>query len=244
MFASAVELPDQASLLVAGASALGGLVIARVRAPIASLRAPALCVGAVALAGLLRVAAIVASELAGEVLRSQPSALGIASRSLATASLLCEVAAMLIALAWLSAAPRSPRPWRRGVGALVPIAAALATFAALRGLAPDASGAALLIGRAIGRLLVAPDPYASEPVRIFVEITAWLLIVLALVAPRALRSPQGAAERPLASAFALALLARGQLETPLCALALLLAASTVALHPGIGPVPEDESKSA
>jgi uncharacterized membrane protein len=108
--------------------------------------------------------------------------------------------------------------------AVVVVGAALALYVAHLGDDPEAGGAALLVARAVQKLQLAPMPYTPALLRSFVELVGWLAALAALAVP--------ARARLMGAAVSLALVARGNLELPLCAVALVIAALVLAHHPG------------
>jgi len=106
---------------------------------------------------------------------------------------------------------------------LLVLAGAL-VFVIHRGQDPEASGASLLIARAVHELLTHPEPYVPELLRIGIESVTWVTVLAVLIF-----NPRG---RMMSAAVALALVARGNLDIPLCAGLLAIAALVLGLHPG------------
>lgn len=225
MIASAVRLPHASRLVLAVATGalavMGGLSAAR----FFTSRAPAIVIGSVAVAGLVRVLTIL---LAGQ---ARSDVVVVVARVTATVSWLFEVASIVVAIVWLLTQPRvvsgelrrpvRPRWWL--LGALIAAAAAVGTSVVI-GSAPDAKGAPLLLARSVEHLLANPSPYGLPWAREVVEVVRWLVVVAVMVV-----NPRG---RMMASSVALALVATGVLEVPLCAAALVIAVLSLGLHPG------------
>ncbi|MCA9632062.1 MAG: hypothetical protein KC766_30620 [Myxococcales bacterium] len=140
------------------------------------------------------------------------SLFGVA-RWVATLGLLFDVAALVLCVLWLWI----PRP-RSGaiVLGVATLLAVLLVGAAASGSAPDASLFSVLADRALTELTQHPAPLVPQMVRAGLEVMAFVLAGGVLLQPT---------ERRLSAVvIALALLARGSTDIPLCALSLLLAA--------------------
>lgn len=226
MIASAVRLPHASRLVLAAATGVLALMGALGAARFFTSRAPAIVIAAVSGAGLVRVLTILLAGRAGS-----SDVLVVVARVTATVSWLLEIVSIGVAVAWLITQPgvRSGKLARRSRsrwGWLVAIllAAAGLTAAVVVGSAPDASGATLLVARSVEQLLSNPDPYAPAWTREAIEGLRWI-VVLALLAV----APRG---RMMTASVALALVATGMLEVPLCAVSLVIAVLALGLHPG------------
>jgi hypothetical protein len=225
MIASAVRLPHASRVILALATGVLALMGSLLAARFFTSRAPALVVGSVAISGVVRAITIVIAALA------QSTALITIARVMATLSWLVETAGLVVALVWLLTQPRPSggrlappkRPRWLLLAALLIVTSAL-WVVVLLGHAPDASGSPVLAARAVERLLSNPAPYTPRMLREWFEVFRWLVAfsVLAIV-------PRG---RMMAATVALALVATGTLEVPLCAVCLMIAVLALGLHPG------------
>ncbi|MBI4699870.1 MAG: hypothetical protein HY744_01665 [Deltaproteobacteria bacterium] len=211
MTASAVPVPLGTALACAGGAV--GLALwtggSALRWP--GLRGPALVLVAVAAAGVPRLAAVALAYHAGELGSAR---LFVGARAAATAAVLLDVAACVVGMAWLGSRP-GRRP-RLVPGVALIVAAGLLARLSFAGSEPGAPGVLILLGRVLDRLVSFPAPVLPDPARFFAEALAWLVAAAVLAGKR--RRPLGA------TVVALALLARGAVEMPLCAAALVLAA--------------------
>ena len=213
-----VRLPVESALVLAGAVGVFVMAAAHLRSRLHALRGPSLVVGAVGTSSLVRVVAVGCAYIAQ---RSGSATVHAVSRSLATLGFVLELVAVTVALVWMASAwPQRPAGRARKSGlallAVVLVVAALTSYLTLAGRDPEARGIAVLFARAAERLTSHPLPYLPGLVIAFVEAVSWLLVLSTL-----LLVVRG---RLLAAAVALALLARGGLESPLAAAALALAA--------------------
>ena len=225
MIASAVRLPHASRLVLAAATGALAVMGAASAARFFTSRAPAIVIGAVASSGLVRVLTIL---LAGQ---ARSDVMVVVARVTATVSWLLEITSVAVALVWLLTQPRAvpggmqrpvrPRWW---LLAVVAIAATGVGVAVVVGSAPDAKGATLLLARSVELLLANPSPYTFPWTRELVEIVRWLVVGAVMVV-----NPRG---RMMASSVALALVATGVLEVPLCAASLVIAVLSLGLHPG------------
>jgi hypothetical protein len=225
MIASAVRLPHASRLVLAASTGALALMGAIISARFYTSRAPALVIGAVAVAGLVRVGTILVAGGASA------GALVTVARVTATVSWLLEVLAVGVAVVWLATQPRLHRGNLKRPGTLRWLLIGLVVVATLglvvvlvMGSAPDASGSPLLLARAIEQLLPNPRPYSPPWIREAVELFRWLLVAAVLAV-----SPRG---RMMTASVALALVATGSLEVPLCAASLVIAVLALGLHPG------------
>jgi hypothetical protein len=226
MLASAMKLPEPSRLVLGGAVVLLGLLAAWPAAGVYTLRAAALVIGAVSLAGALRVVTVLVAMLSGGA-----DTLVAAAQVGATVGMLLELVAIVLALAWLTSQPRARAgtlvPLRRPrwtlLGLVLGVSGALVGAAHL-GADPEAQGFFLLVARSVEQLAVQPSPFSPTLLTNAVELLRWVVIVgLLVVAPRG---------RMMSSTVALALVARGTVEVPLCAAMLVVAALALGLHPG------------
>lgn len=225
MIASAVRLPHASRLVLAVATGALALMGGASAARFFTSRAPAIVIGCVGLSGLIRVLTMF---LAGQ---ARTDVLVVVARVTATLSWMLEVASIAVAIVWLLTQPRlvsgglkrlsRPRWWLLAI--LVAGSAAVGA-AVVVGSTPDAKGAPLLVARSVEHLLANPSPYAFPGAREGVEVVRWLVVVALMVV-----NPRG---RMMASSVALALVATGVLEVPLCAAALVIAVLSLGLHPG------------
>jgi hypothetical protein len=228
MIAAAVRLPDGSRLVLAATTAILALMCVHLSARLFTLRAASLVVACVAFAGLVRVPTIVLSDMEGA---KEIASLVMAARGLATVSALLEGAAVLIALSWLITQPgvdregrSKPESPRFVTLAVLVVFAGVLTWLVSLGRDPEASRGLLLTARAATEMLSNPTPYLPETVRLLVVVSRWCLVVAVLV----LR-PRGAM---MSASVALALVAAGSLEVPLCAVSLVMGSLALALHPG------------
>lgn len=153
-----------------------------------------------------RVMAIKASD------QALPS-LFMTARGLATASLVLDVAAMVVVMLWLSASRR-----RAGIGVAVGIAAVagFVAWGAVRGSGSDVPFWQVLAARSLSGMVRSPTPLLLPFIRDFVEVAAALVAAAAVLFPRKASGIQ--------AAMAFALVARSSSDIPLLALCLVLAA--------------------
>jgi len=221
MIASAVALPDASRLVLSfGVGTLAALCAASA-ARFFTSRAPAIVIGLLAGAGLLRIVVILLSQLAFERM-SQLTA--DVARVLVTLSALPVTAAVVFALVWMVRVPGTGAGLRWG--ALVATMAGLGTLVALAqvGADPEAGGMPLLVARTLHEMGLRPRPFGPTLVYSALEALRWLsALAVLLVGPR---------NRSLAAAVSLALLAGGTLEMPLAAAGMVVAALVLVLQPG------------
>ncbi|MEZ4375334.1 MAG: hypothetical protein R3B07_31265 [Polyangiaceae bacterium] len=140
------------------------------------------------------------------------SLFGVA-RGVATVGMLFDIAALVLSVLWLWVPKPKVGAMVLGIGTLL---AVLLVGAAASGSSPDASLFSVLADRALTELTQHPAPLVPQAVRAGVEVLAFALAAGALL--------QGAERRLSGVVIALAILARGSTDIPLCALSLLLAA--------------------
>jgi hypothetical protein len=224
LIASAVRLPNPSRLVLAFTAAALSLMAAKSSARFLNLRAAALLLAVMSVASLVRIIAIV---FAGYANAGAPDAILLAARVAATVGSAVEALGVLVAVAWLVLkSPRTgKRPEPRWQLLAVTLVLGLAgTFVVHLGLDPESSGGALLVARAVRRLLLLPEPYLPLMLRVVVEVLLWLVVLLTLVlTPRS---------RLMSAVVALALVARGTPDIPLCAMAMVLASLALLQHPG------------
>ncbi|MEP7122059.1 MAG: hypothetical protein ABJE95_14160 [Byssovorax sp.] len=218
------SLPD-ALVLLMSLSAVAFALLAGVSALKASFsRAAGLILILVAADSLLR---LIAVAIAAQARTAAGERLAVVAGVVSTAGFLAGVVAMAIAAAWI--ASRSKK--LASAGTLLPLAAAL--FLTQRARAADGDDAgtlSVLVHRVVERLIARPLPLLPAGFQIFVALLAPLLAIAAL-ASRPARGASAAALAPpsIAAAIALALLMRDAADLPLGALALVIAALTVAI---------------
>lgn len=222
-----VPLPSKSRMVVAGAASILVLMAARVSARIFTLRAASVALGAVAVAGLMRVVTV---SMANHALEVASMGWGTGARVAATAHWAIDAVAVGFALAVLITHPQRRRRLRRprwtllGVVLTVPL-----VFVALvqLGADPERTGVVVLLSNIAHHNRILPAAFVPEQVRTYMEVLRWVAAAALLgVAPRS---------RMMAGALALALFTRSTLEVPLCAAAAVIAAFAVALHPGPNP---------
>ncbi len=219
-----VPLPSSSRMVVAGAAAVLVVLSARLSARIYTLRAASLALGAVAVAGFLRVVTVGSATRALEV---ASSTWGTAARVVGTGAWVFDAGALALAAAILTAHPRREqrlgRP-RWGVLAVVCGLPALFVVGVLLSSDPERTGLVVLVANVAHYNRVLPDTFVPEHLTTFVEVLRWTVAAgLLAFTPRS---------RMMAGALALLILARSTLEVPLSAAAVVVAALAVALHPG------------
>jgi hypothetical protein len=215
MSAAASPVPGPSSVLIGAAASALALVAAvdAMRAPFA--RAAAIALGLVGLEGLFRIAAVLlAMRDAGAMQARAVSAAGV----LATVGLVLGCGAMVMAVGYIASRTKkltSPATFVAMAFALI------GTRQALAGAHDDAGALSILLGRATRALMLRPEPLGPTTLITFLVLLAPALAV-AVLATRALMPALG-------GALALALLAHGAPDVPLCALALVIASLATAL---------------
>lgn len=205
------------ALVVASVAVLYAGVVARTGLPLVRLRAGSLVLAAVAVAGGLRAVAIVLHETVG-VGRSE--VVDAVLTVVATLSVLVELVAVTLALAWLVLERGQPPRVLLLIGVFV--AAGAIVVCANLGRDPETDLGLIFTYRLVQALT--HDSGALPPaIAEALEALRWPVVVVALVV--ASRS------RQMAVAIAMTLIAGRTLETPLCALGLALAAMLIARHP-------------
>jgi len=208
------QVPELSAGLVAASASILALcaVPTALRAPYA--RAAGMVIGLVALGSLVRLASV---WLAFDAVGAR-AYLGPIARGVATAGFLCDGAAIAVAIAWIGS--RSGR--LTSPPTLVAFVVALIlTRLALGGKGGDAGPVELFAWRAAARLMSRPEAAVPLALSIFVAFLAPLCAAAALLARGVLA--------PLGASIALALIARGAVEMPPCALMLLVGALGAAL---------------
>lgn len=222
-----VPLPSNSRMVVAGAASILVLLAVRLSSRIFTLRAASVALGAVAVAGLLRVVTV---SMANHALDVASAEWGIAARVAATVHWVVDAVAVGFALAVLTAHPRRHRRLERPRWALLALVLALPLlFVALveLGADPERTGVVVLASNIAHHNRILPAAFLPEELRSYVEVLRWVAAAAILaVAPRS---------RMMAGALAFALFTRSTLEVPLCAAAAIIAALAVALHPGPDP---------
>lgn len=152
--------------------------------------------------------ALDASEAASHVLFAHAT-------RLSTAALVCEVALVVTALAWLSRRVKGRALLLSGVSVGITILLAWVLRLEVSG---NAATLQVILARAAGELLRGPHPLAPAALRLTVEIAALVTAVTALVLSRRV---------PIAPVLALCLLSRGAVDMPLPALLLMVASVAI-----------------
>lgn len=215
------RVPATGKAVIGVASAALAVLVAwdAMRVPFARMAGAAL--GAVGVGALLRLGAVALVPLTREAVSAgaTPPLLGPGvPRLVATLAFALEVIALLFTFAWLGARSKkltSP------VTITVLVVAFLITSQAL--VAPtEGEGLTLItLRRAVEQLLTRPQPFGPRAALAFVAVVAPIAALAALL----VRSPVPA----LGAVIALAMVARGATEMPMGALAMVLAAATLAL---------------
>ena len=170
---------------------------------------------------------MIALGIASQSSASTGGRLAVVAGAVATAGFLAGLAALAIAAAWIASRSRK----LASAGTLVPLAIALFLTQKARSADGDDAGAfSVLVHRVVQRLILRPLPLLPVGFQIFVALLAPLLAIAAL-ASRPARGASAAALAPpsIGAAVALALLLRDAADMPLGALALVIAALTVAI---------------
>jgi hypothetical protein len=212
--AAVIRLPTApAALIGLGAAVLALLVaIDAARSPFG--RHAAMVLGAVSIASLLRLAAVLVSSLG-----SSRAALAVTTpRALATGAFVLEALAIGLGLAWV--ASRSRRITTPATFVVLIIAFLLTRLVIVSPLETTSAGTVLLRG-GVERLLVRPDPFLPRTAVVFAAVLAPLTASAALFARGQVPA--------LSGAIALALLVRSTAEMPMGAITLVIASLTVAL---------------
>lgn len=190
-----------------------------VRVPFA--RAASIIVGSVGLGAVTRVIAIMLLS------RDRvPAGTRAFAQGVVTVGLMLDALAMIIAVGFVSSRNRKTS----SPATLIALGAALiATRLALGGAAEDAGAASVFFERAARALITRPEPLVSQAVMTFFAFAAPALAIAVLVTPTLTPA--------LSGAIALALLAHGSPDTPLCGLMLTIASVATMLaardHRGI-----------
>ena len=218
------SLPD-ALVLVMSLSAVAFAFLAGASALKASFsRAAGLILLLVGADSLLR---MIALGIASQASSAAGARLAVVAGAVSTAGFVAGLVALAIAAAWIASRSRK----LASAGTLVPLAIALFLTQRARAADGDDAGAfSVLVHRVVQRLISRPLPLLPAGFQIFVVLLAPLLAVAAL-ASRPARGASAAALAPpsIGAAIALALLLRDGADMPLGALALVIAALTVAI---------------
>lgn len=202
------------TLIISGSMACALALVAAadsMRVPFA--RATSLIVGGVGLSGVARVIAIVL--LTRERL---PSGYRVAAQAMSTVGLVLDGLAMAIAVGFVSSRNRKPS----SPATIIALGGALvATRLALGGASEDAGLVSELFDRAARALVVRPEPLVSQAVVVFFSFAAPALAIAVLATPTLTPA--------LSGAIALALLAHGAPDVPLCGLMLSIASMATIL---------------
>lgn len=205
------------TLVISGSMACALALVAAVetmRTPFA--RAASIIVGGVGLGGVARVISIVL--LTRERL---PAGYRVVAQAMSTVGLVVDGLAMAIAVGFVSSRNRKPS----SPATIIALGGALvATRLALGGAAEDAGLVSVLFDRAARALIVRPEPLVPQAAVVFFSFAAPALAIAVLATPTLTPA--------LSGAIALALLAHGAPDVPLCGLMLAIAsvATILASH--------------
>jgi hypothetical protein len=213
---------SEETLAISGGMACAIAIIAAwssIRVPLA--RAAAVILGGIALGGVMRVLAIVLLTR-----DHAPSGFRLIAQILSTVGLVFDTSAMVVAVGFVAVQNRKPS----SPATIVALGAALvATRLAMGGAAEDAGFVSIIFDRGSRALLMRPEPLVSQVVVTFFAFAAPALAIAVLVTPTLTPA--------LSGAIALALLAHGAPDVPLCGLMLLIASVATILtshdHRGI-----------
>lgn len=233
LLSMAARMPATPLLISAAVTCVLALVAAwdTIRVPFA--RAAAMIVGAIGLGGVARVIALAL------VSRDQvPSGYRSLAQTASTVGLVFDGLAMAIAVGFVSSRNRKPS----SPATILALGSALvATRLAMGGGAEDAGVVSVLFDRASRALIARPEPTVSHAVVTFFAFAAPALAVAVVATPTLTPA--------LSGAIALALLAHGAPDVPLCGLMLAIASIATMLaardHRGIWAViKRDEAAGA
>lgn len=224
LLSMATRMPAGTLAISAGMTSTLALVAAwdTMRVPFA--RAASLILGGVGLGALSRVAAI------WLLTRDQiPSGYRRMGQVTSTIGLVADGLAMAIAVGFVSSRNRKPS----SPATIIALGAALiATRLALGGAAEDAGAASVMFDRAARALIARPEPLVSQAVVTFFAFAAPAIAIAVLATPTLTPA--------LSGAIALALLAHGAPDVPLCGLMMTIASVATILaardHRGIWAV--------
>jgi hypothetical protein len=221
MIASTLTLPASSGLVLGGAAAALGVLVAVHIARYYTLRAAALVLALLAGAGIVRLGAVAVAEWAGPL---SEGPLLLAVRIASTVAWVFHALALVVSAVWTATHNGGgSRVWRGVLLALVAAATVMVVLVAKRGEDPEASGVVLFVARATRQLVVEPGPFIPILGQWVVACAAQLVVPFVLTTVR---------DRILAGAVALGLVAGSTLDVPLCAAALATAALALAHHPG------------
>ncbi|HRI70195.1 MAG TPA: hypothetical protein PK156_38455 [Polyangium sp.] len=232
LLSMATRMPDGTLLISATLASILALVAAwdTIRTPFA--QAASIIVGGVGIGSVMRVIAIVL------LTRDRaPSGYRVAAQAVSTVGLIFDVLAMAIAVGFVSSRSRKPS----SPATIIALGAALvATRLALGGASEDAGAASIMFERAARALVVRPEPSISNTFVTFASFAAPALAIAVLVTPTLTPA--------LSAAIALALLAHGAPDVPLCGLMLGIASVTTILaardHRGIWTAIKQDGRSS
>jgi len=224
LLSMATRMPGGTLVISAGLTCALALVAAwdTMRVPFA--RAASIILGGIALGGVTRVFAIAL------LTRDQvPSGYRVMAQTASTVGLVLDGLAMAVAVGFVSSRNRKPS----SPATIIALGAALvATRLALGGAAEDAGNVSVLFDRAARALIARPEPLTSQAVTTFFAFAAPALAIAVLATPTLTPA--------LSGAIALALLAHGAPDVPLCGLMMTIASVATILaardHRGIWAV--------
>ncbi len=203
----ALRISEETLIISGSMSCALALVAALDTMRIPFARATSIIVGGIGLGGVTRVIAIVLLTR-----ERVPSGYRVIAQAASTVGLVIDGLAMAIAVGFVSSRNRGPS----SPATIVALGAALvATRVALGGAAEDAGLVSVLFDRASRALIVRPEPLVSQAVVTFFAFAAPALAIAVLATPTLTPA--------LSGAIALALLAHGAPDVPLCGLMLVLA---------------------
>lgn len=233
LLSMATRMPEGTLLMSASLTCLLALAAAWNTRQIPIARATAIILGGIGIGSLMRIIAILIAAQERTPNRH-------AARHFSTIGLVVDGLAMAIAVGFVSASNRkrslsSPTTFIALGGALI------ATRLAMGGAAEEAGMASVLFDRAARALAMRPEPWVSPAVVSFFAFSAPFLAIAVLATPTLTPA--------LSGAIALALLAHGAPDVPLCGLMLTIASVTTILasrdHRGIwAAIKRDDSSGA
>jgi hypothetical protein len=209
------RLPVPLSLLVAAAAAVAAIAGGYVSVRALHTRALGGVLFALAFAAVARLAAWELATAAGERGSVQ---LFATSRIFATAGVLLEASAQMVAITWLTA--RSRAAGQLGSTAAL-IAAFVATWGVARGVHSGASPWQAILHTALADAPGVPPPYGLDAVATFLVPASLLLAFVSAAQPKQVAA--------IVATVALALVSRGAFDAPLRALCAVAAAQWAAL---------------
>jgi hypothetical protein len=209
------RLPVPLALLVAAAAAVAAIAGGYVAARAPHTRALSGVLFALAFAAVARLAAWELATAAGE--RASVQLFGT-SRILATAGVLFEASAQMVAVTWLTARSRSAGQLGTAIAL---IAAFVATWGVAQGVHSGSAPWQAILHTALADAPGVPPPYGLDAVATLLVPTSLLLALVSAAQPRQVVG--------IVATVALALVSRGAFDAPLRALCAVAAAQWAAL---------------